>query len=151
MAGHLRQFVTSPLPIFDLEFASETRTPPPLIAAAKCLALCIKVCLITFQIYSLAILSWFDIQLAPGDDLVMSNMYSLLNYISATSKDIHDTSQIMNDPLRSSPIHATPQSVEQGLRGLSEDEKRLVGISTIAVVTRLALEFKMEEVMVSPL
>jgi phosphatidylinositol 4-kinase len=81
----------------------------------------------------------------------MSNMYSLLNYISATSKDIHDTSQIMNDPLHSSPVHATPQSVEQGLRGLSEDEKRLVGISTIAVVTRLALEFKMEEVMVSPL
>jgi len=43
MASHLRRFVTSPLPIFEFEFASETRAPPPLAAAAKCLALCIKV------------------------------------------------------------------------------------------------------------
>lgn len=43
MASHLRQFVTSPLPIFEFEFASETRAPPALAAAAKCLAVCIKV------------------------------------------------------------------------------------------------------------
>lgn len=43
MASHLRRFVTSPLPIFEFEFASETRAPPPLAAAAKCLAVCIKV------------------------------------------------------------------------------------------------------------
>ena len=43
MASHLRRFVTSPLPIFEFEFASERRAPPPLSAAAKCLALCIKV------------------------------------------------------------------------------------------------------------
>lgn len=43
MAAHLRKFVTSPLPIFEFEFATETRAPPPLAAAAKCLAQCIKV------------------------------------------------------------------------------------------------------------
>ena len=43
MAGHLRQFVTAPLPIFEFEFAAGTRTPPPLVAAAKCLALCLDV------------------------------------------------------------------------------------------------------------
>lgn len=43
MASHLRKFVTSPLPIFELEFAGGARTPPPLVAAAKCLALCIDV------------------------------------------------------------------------------------------------------------
>lgn len=43
MATHLRRFVTSPLPIFEFEFASETRAPPPLAAAAKCLAMCIRV------------------------------------------------------------------------------------------------------------
>lgn len=43
MASHLRRFVTSPLSIFEFEFASSTRTPPPLAAAAKSLALCIDV------------------------------------------------------------------------------------------------------------
>ncbi|KAG5638986.1 hypothetical protein H0H81_008207 [Sphagnurus paluster] len=129
MTAHLRRFVTSPLPIFEFEFASESRAPPPLAAAAKCLAHCIR--------------------LVPGDDLIMSIMYSLLNYISATSRDIYDSSQssILNDDLiyESSDL-ATTQLVETGLRGLSEDEKRLVGISTISVVTRLALEFPTEEV-----
>jgi hypothetical protein len=46
MAIHLRQFITAPLPIFEFEFVSETKAPPPLAAAAKCLALCIKVCTI---------------------------------------------------------------------------------------------------------
>ncbi|KAF5380919.1 hypothetical protein D9615_004166 [Tricholomella constricta] len=128
MATHLRRFVTSPLPIFEFEFASESRAPPPLVAAAKCLAHCIR--------------------LAPGDDLIMSNMYSLLNYIAATSKDIYDSSnnsQSSDDPMHDSLDHSTSQLLESGLRGLSEDEKRLVGISTISVVTRLALEFHTEE------
>lgn len=79
----------------------------------------------------------------------MSNMYSLLNYIAATSKEISESmtsSQLMSNPLYATPDRATVQSVETGLRGLSEDEKRLVGISTISVVTRLALEFQMDEV-----
>lgn len=79
----------------------------------------------------------------------MSNMYSLLNYIAATSKEIYEnssSSQMMSNPLYNAHDHATIHSVETGLRGLSEEEKRLIGISTISVVTRLALEFKMEEV-----
>ncbi|GLB34718.1 putative PI3 PI4-kinase family protein [Lyophyllum shimeji] len=129
MATHLRRFVTSPLPIFEFEFASESRAPPPLVAAAKCLAHCIR--------------------LAPGDDLVMSNMYSLLNYIAATSKDVYsnsDSSQLSDDPMYASHDYDASQNLETGLHGLSEEEKRLVGISTISVVTRLALEFRTEEV-----
>jgi hypothetical protein len=79
----------------------------------------------------------------------MSNMYSLLNYIAATSKEIYETSsssQMMSNPLYSPLEQGVMQSVETGLHGLSEEEKRLVGISTISVVTRLALEFGMEEV-----
>jgi phosphatidylinositol 4-kinase len=75
-------------------------------------------------------------------------MYSLLNYIAATSKEIAEnstSSQILSNPLYADPDGDTLQSVETGLRGLSEDEKRLVGISTISVVTRLALEFQTEE------
>ena len=62
----------------------------------------------------------------------MSNMYSLLNYIAATSKDIYD--------VNSAHIHpSSPYS------GLFEDEKWTIEISTISVVTKLALEFKVEE------
>jgi phosphatidylinositol 4-kinase len=103
------------------------------------------------HIYSSSLLNIY--QLAPGDDLIMSNMYSLLNYIAATSKEIYESSsssQLMNNPLYASHDHVTLHSVETGLRGLSEDEKRLVGISTISVVTRLALEFHMEEVTMVP-
>ncbi|KAL0946563.1 hypothetical protein HGRIS_012767 [Hohenbuehelia grisea] len=127
MASHLRRFVTSPLAIFEFKFASETRAPPPLAAAAKCMALCIK--------------------LAPGDDLILSNMYSLLNYIAATSKELAESgSQIVTPSISSLRDRESVHSAETGLRGLSEDEKRLVGISTISVVTRLALEFSVEEV-----
>ncbi|PCH37888.1 atypical/PIKK/PI4K protein kinase [Wolfiporia cocos MD-104 SS10] len=125
MAGHLRRWVTSPLSIFEFEFVSATRTPPPLVAAAKCLALCIN--------------------LAPGDDQVMSYMYSLLNYIAATSKDLYEgasSASSLNEIADMSALH----SVETGLRELSDDERRTVGISSISIATRLALEFQSEEV-----
>ncbi|KAI0934808.1 hypothetical protein AcW1_006214 [Taiwanofungus camphoratus] len=124
MAGHLRRWVTSPLSIFEFEFVSGTRAPPPLVAAAKCLALCID--------------------LAPGDDQIMSNMYSLLNYIAATSKDIHESSATSS--LSEVTDLSTLHSVEIGLRNLSDDEKRTIGISSISIATRLALEFRSEEV-----
>ncbi|KAF8529176.1 hypothetical protein BU17DRAFT_73353 [Hysterangium stoloniferum] len=120
MIHHLRRFITSPLPIFEVEYVTSARGPPPLVAAAKCLALCIKY--------------------APGDDLVLSNMYSLLNYIAATSQDITDGSGL------SSIGESTVQSLETGWLGYTDEEKRLVNISTISVVTRLALEFQLEEV-----
>ncbi|CAL1705565.1 unnamed protein product [Somion occarium] len=126
MAGHLRRFITSPLPIFEFEFAAGTRTPPPLVAAAKCLALCLD--------------------LAPGDDIGMSYMYSLLNYIAATNKDSYESAAFINVNPADQADYSALYSVETGLRGLAEDEKRLIGISTISVVTRLALEFDGEEV-----
>lgn len=85
-------------------------------------------------------------QLTPGDDVVLSHMYSLLNYIAATSKEISEYSMNSQPNGDGSSDHATLHSVESGLRGLSEDDKRLIGISTISVVTRLALEFQQEEV-----
>ncbi|OSD08514.1 atypical/PIKK/PI4K protein kinase [Trametes coccinea BRFM310] len=126
MANHLRRFVTSPLSIFEFEFATSAHTPSPLLAAARCLSLCID--------------------LAPGDDLIMSYMYSLLNYIAATSKDIFETSSVLGMSLGDVSDFNTLHSVETGLRGLTEDEKRTVGISTISVATRLALESKSDEV-----
>jgi len=75
-------------------------------------------------------------------------MYSLLNYIAATSKELHDSSSMsqLGNSFIGSLDDSTMDSMAVGLRGLSEDDKRLVGISTISVVTRLALEFEMDEV-----
>ena len=80
----------------------------------------------------------------------MSNMYSLLNYIAATNQDVVEGSG--SNSIGTSPyMHTSEQSdlysVDIGLRAHSEDEKRLIGISTIFVVTRLALEFQVEEVL----
>ncbi len=144
MIGQLRRFVTSPLPLFEYGFASESRAPPPLSAAAKCFG--------SLHQGKSAIYNYFTFmlsqsKLAPGDDLVMSNMYSLLNYIAATSKDTYDSNNINAHSLAFNPqMQSNSYSLETGLRGLSEDEKRLIGISTISAVTRLALEFKIEEV-----
>jgi phosphatidylinositol 4-kinase len=80
---------------------------------------------------------------------MLSNMYSLLNYIAAASKEITDNSTSVHlagiSQYMATSDHGTLYSMEAGLRGMTEEEKRLVGISTIAVVTRLALEFKVEE------
>ncbi|KAG6376278.1 hypothetical protein JVT61DRAFT_2256 [Boletus reticuloceps] len=135
LVHHLRRFVTSPLPIFEFAFNTEKRSQPPLTAAAKCFGLCVK--------------------LAPGEDSIMSNMYSLLNYIAATSQEIFESSsqqqQLLHNPLYTLPLSSSAdqlafQSEDVGLRGRSEEEKRLIGITTISIVTRLALEFDKEEV-----
>lgn len=114
--------------MFEYEFASEASAPLPLAAAAKCLSLCIK--------------------LSPGDDFVMSNMYSLLNYIAATSKDSHEHSWASHASTSSSgqTDEHTLQTVKTGLQAFNEDQQRLIGISTISVVACLALEFKLDEV-----
>lgn len=43
LVSHLRRFVTSPVTTFENEFVGDSRIPPPVYAAAKCLALCIQV------------------------------------------------------------------------------------------------------------
>jgi phosphatidylinositol 4-kinase len=80
----------------------------------------------------------------------MSNMYSLLNYIAATSKEIYESSA--SSPMNEDTIYSLSDhtTIEGGLLRLDDDEKRIVGISTISVVTRLALEFRMEEVTLLP-
>jgi phosphatidylinositol 4-kinase len=73
-------------------------------------------------------------------------MYSLLNYIAATNKEIYESSsasQIMNHPLYSptSPDDPTFHSVTAGLGGMSEDEKRTF---TCSQVTRLTISMLLQ-------
>lgn len=122
MAHHLRKFITAPLPLFEFHFASDPTAPTVLAAAAHCLAACIE--------------------LAPGDDFALSFIYSLLNYITATNQD----TDVGSWPYLHNTDSSTVVSMESGLRDKTENEKRFIGISTISVVTRLALVFKREDV-----
>ena len=86
----------------------------------------------------------------------MSNMYSLLNYVGATSKEIHDTQPNVPSFGHFSGLNgeysimhsdrATVHSVDTLSHGHTEEERRLITISTVSVVSRLALEFKRDEV-----
>ena len=76
----------------------------------------------------------------------MSYLYSLLNYIAATSKESSESTAFLNTAVGNQADFSTVHSTDTGLHGLTDDQKRLVGISTISVVTRLALEFDSEEV-----
>ncbi|CAE6400878.1 unnamed protein product, partial [Rhizoctonia solani] len=124
MAHHLRKFVTAPLSLLEFHFASDPTAPTVLAAASNCLAVCI--------------------QEAPGEDFLLSFIYSLLNYITATNQDmdIGSSPYIHNHNNDSSTV----VSIESGLRNKTDLEKRRIGMSTISVITRLALIFKGEDV-----
>ena len=85
-------------------------------------------------------------QLSPGDDAMLSHTYSLLNYIAATSRfsGVDDMGETIGGDGQSD--YATLHSVQSALRGLTEEEKRLIAVSTISVVSRLAVEFDDDEV-----
>lgn len=94
--------------------------------------------------------------MAPGDDLIMSNIYSLLNYVASTSKEIHDVSHNIPPSDLFSGLNggytfvnsdcATLRSIDAAAPCHTEEEGRLITTSTISVVSRLALEFKGDEV-----
>jgi phosphatidylinositol 4-kinase len=67
-------------------------------------------------------------------------MYSLLNQIATTSKDDSFSSG------RTFLNTSDSATVNSGDNSYTEEERRLIGISTISVVAQLALEFKQEEV-----
>ena len=83
-------------------------------------------------------------------------MYSLLNYVAATSKEIHDLPHntspnslfsTLNDEYAIPHSDRTTQySIDIVGHGFTEEERRLITTSTISVVSRLALEFKRDDV-----
>ena len=79
-------------------------------------------------------------KLSPGDDLIMSTMYSLLNFIAVTSKEQG------NVPRSEKATDEAGDDLNVAFGTFTDNEKRILGISTICVVTHLALEVKKEEV-----
>ena len=71
---------------------------------------------------------------ARGDDAMLPHTYSLLNYIAAASifSGLDDIGEIV-EGAGGQTDYATPHSVASALRGLTEEEKRLIAVSTISV------------------
>jgi phosphatidylinositol 4-kinase A len=84
-----------------------------------------------------------SVKLSPGDDLIMSTMYSLLNFIAVTSKEL--TGQGTAPRGEKAKVEAK-DDMHIAFGTFTDNEKRILGISTICVVTHLALEVKKEEV-----
>jgi hypothetical protein len=93
-------------------------------------------------------------QTAPGDDLINSTLYSLLNNLSGSSggnltvAGNNYASSARDGVVRESKFDSmtvrTSGTMGGGMR--TEEQTKQVNASTIAVVTRLAIEFKQPEV-----
>ncbi|ORY33464.1 hypothetical protein BCR39DRAFT_520273 [Naematelia encephala] len=125
---HIRRLLMSPLPAFEGEMASHGGdVPPAVVAAAKCLAICIKV--------------------SGNDDLVPSTLYSLLNTLS------HGGSTIV--PGAAASVRTHPALIRDGERMTTssisggkktDDQRRLVAVTAVEVVSRLALEINQDDI-----
>ncbi|KAN0064997.1 Phosphatidylinositol 4-kinase stt4 [Thecaphora frezii] len=138
MTRVLRHFVTSPLVTFEPR--ADGSPSPVLVSAARCLACCVTV--------------------APGDDLVVSTMYNLINYIGKeagsgntlgvgglASSGMSMRSNASRQPTMRDHLPGMQLSGSQtALNVRSEDQKRLINLSTITVLARLALEVARPEV-----
>ena len=78
---------------------------------------------------------------------MLSHTYSLLNYIAAISRfsGVDDIGEVIQGTDRQTD-YATLHSVESALRGLTEEDKRSIAVTTVSVVSRLAVEFENDEV-----
>ena len=130
MTRVLRHFVTSPITIFAPN--ARGASSPVLLSAARCLASCVTI--------------------APGDDLVVSTMYNLLNYLGRDTpgglgvggiagSGVSVRSGASRAVTARDQVNGIPMSGSQAnISSRSEDQRRLINLSTITVISRLALE-----------
>ncbi|KAL9933013.1 hypothetical protein V8E36_008268 [Tilletia maclaganii] len=146
MTTQLRRFITSPLPIFEIDPASGVSKSPIVDATARCLAECVKS--------------------VPGDDLVISTMYSLLNYLGRESSGAGGAgagalgaaggvagsgASVRSGHSRAFTAQLGAQAggtttLHQPYTSRTEDQKRLIVPSTISAVSLLALEYGKQDV-----
>lgn len=96
----------------------------------------------------------FNLQTAAGEDLINSTLYSLLNNLTSSSAALapntngaHYASSTRSAGREAKLETMTVKTVGATVGGPRTDEQtKQVNASTIAVVTRLAIEFKQSEV-----
>jgi phosphatidylinositol 4-kinase len=141
MTTQLRRFVTSPLAMFELDESTHgdgasSSISPVLASAAKAIAICVTA--------------------SRNDDLVVSTMYTLLNYLGKDSSAGGLAPGAMASSgmsIRSGVSRAVTGrdfSTGGGAMTISpartDSQKRLISASTITIVSRLALEVAKPEV-----
>ncbi|RXK35906.1 phosphatidylinositol 4-kinase [Tremella mesenterica] len=134
MAHHIRRLLTSPLPAFEGEMAAfKTEVPPAVMAASQCLAICI--------------------QSAPNDDLISSTLYSLLNLLTHGGGSSIAPGQLLGSsiPHRTSPSSRTDTTDRATVKSdasvkRTEEQRRLVAVTAVQVVSRLALDIGRDDI-----
>lgn len=131
MSNHIRRLLMSPLPAFEGEMAYSNHDVPPAVAAAsKCLAICM--------------------QASPNDDLISSTLYSLLNTLShgtgtTIAGGIAPATRSHGGLIRGLGDAATMHTSLSGGKK-TEEQRRLVAVTAVEVVSRLALDIGRDDV-----
>ncbi|OCF44647.1 phosphatidylinositol 4-kinase [Kwoniella heveanensis CBS 569] len=130
MAHHIRRLLMSPIPAFEGEMAgSGAETPRAVVAAAQCLAICIK--------------------MSANDDLTSSTLYSLLNTLSHSTASTGIPASIRSQPAHHHFKNETDgYTIKTGASGqrITEEHRKLVAVTAVQVVSRLALEIGKEDI-----
>ncbi|PWN34264.1 uncharacterized protein FA14DRAFT_161716 [Meira miltonrushii] len=141
MTTQLRRFVVMPMAMFELTQGEHSAPSPVLAAAAKCLATCVTV--------------------VPGNDLAVSTMYTLLNSLGRESGGTSvggvagGAMSVRSGISRAvtgrdySMSRSGTQTLAHGgaLGGKTDEQRRLIQVNTIAIVSRLALEVGTRDVL----
>lgn len=117
MLSLLRRFITSPLPILA---SHDNRPSPVLDKAAEALATCIG--------------------RLNQEDMTLSTIYSLLNYLPSAKAD-HGTSIVQSALPTQDGSRLHPSFANRTL-----DERHAISSNTLFVVTKLATRFKNQEI-----
>lgn len=135
LTTQLRRFATAPLSMFELTIGKQAVPSPVLVWAARCLATCVT--------------------MHPSDDLAVSTMYTLLNTLgsqtglsSAAGAGAAGRAVSVRSGLSRAVTgrdFSSGVSMQSG-GALSEEQRRLVSVNTVAMVARLALEVGRKDV-----
>lgn len=130
MTLHIRRLFMSPLPAFEGEMAAcGGGVPPAVIAGSKCLAICIEE--------------------SSNDDLISSTLYSLLNTLSHGGGSTivpGGAASVRSQPafMRDGENMTMRTNLSGGRK--TEEQRRLVAVTAVEVVSRLALEIGRDDV-----
>ncbi|WVR07656.1 hypothetical protein IAU60_004698 [Kwoniella sp. DSM 27419] len=129
MTHHIRRLLMSPVTAFEGEMAgSGTGIPRAVLAASQCLAICIEV--------------------SANEDLTSSTLYSLLNTLSHNSGSVAGPGSIRSAAAPNFRGDTDTTTLKNGTHGLRvpEEQRKLVAVTAVEVVSRLALDIGKEDI-----
>jgi phosphatidylinositol 4-kinase len=142
MAIHVRRMLMTPLPAFESDMLScGFEISPAVWAASRCLAICIEVSQAHVHLLGA------EYQVSPDDDLMSSTLYSLLNTLThgttlppGGAVSVRSHSALVRD--------GDQTTIKSNLSGgkRTEEQRRIMAMTAVEVVSRLALEIGRDDV-----